>query len=386
MSRTAGAIQELDGLRGIAILLVLLRHGSRLFVRDGEPALGVHAGWLGTWDLASPLVNGWAGVDLFFVLSGFLITHHILKRCEGGHLRTGLRRYVAKRMLRIVPAYYAFLAVVVLGLVPGYAVSDQQLGFRVSYHLLFLQDYLPANIVVAFWSLGVEEKFYLAAPLVILALLGAERHGARLAMMAALFTAPLVFRVATYLALSGPLHYDTSFFVLRSPFHLSADALIVGTACGFVYHAHERGELRVGPGLAAGLFWGGLVTVGTLLGSHRLLDAISWFDATLLFSVLALGFGALLLGLVLHRGRRGAFFRGRSLFFFSRISYSLYLVHMVFLVSTYHLVDGSIGLHRHPVWLGMLVYLPVYGAISIGAALVLHYAVEKPFLLLKDRV
>jgi len=92
------------------------------------------------------------------------------------------------------------------------------------------------------------------------------------------------------------------------------------------------------------------------------------------------------LGLVLHRGRHGAFFGRWSPFFFSKISYALYLVHMVLLVSAYHLVDGWIGLERHPVWLGMVLYLPVYGAVSIGAALILHYAVEKPFLLLKDRV
>jgi len=367
-------------------LLVVLRHGSRLFVKDGDMAIGVSAGWLGTWNLASPLVNGWAGVDLFFVLSGFLITHHILKRWEDGRLRTGLRRYVTKRLLRIVPAYYAFLAAVVLGLVPGYAVGNDQLGFRVTYHLMFLQDYLPANIVVAFWSLGVEEKFYLVAPLVVFAVLRAERAATRIAMLSLLFVAPLVFRIATYLSLSSPLRYETSFFALRSPFHLSVDALIVGTACAFVYHAHRRGELRVSRRLAAGLFWGGLITVGALLGSHPLLDSVSWFDATLLFSVLALGFGALMLGLVVHPGRRGAPFRGRSLLFFSKISYSLYLVHMAFLVSTYNVVNAWIALDRYPPLLGMLVYLPLYGGVSIFASLVLHYAVEKPFLLLKDRV
>jgi len=386
MSRTAGAIHELDGLRGIAILLVMLRHGSRLFVATGQPGLRVRAGWLGGWDLMSPLVNGWAGVELFFVLSGFLITHHILRRRTAEPHGGGMRRYVAKRLLRIVPAYYAFLAIVVLGWIPGYAVAHHDLGLRVSYHLLFLQDYLPANIVVAFWSLGVEEKFYLLAPILVLALMRVGRPAHMVAMLAILFIAPLGLRIATFLSLPGPLSYDSSFFALRSPFHLSADALVVGTACGLVYDAHQRGSLRVSPEAAAGLFWAGLGVVALLLCSHRLLDSISWFDATVLFSMLSLGFGALLLGLVLHRGRRGAFFRRRSLFFFSKISYSLYLVHMVFLVSTYTMLNGWIGLDRYPAWLAMLLYLPVYGAISILGALALHYAVEKPFLMLKDRV
>lgn len=67
-----GAIPELDGLRGIAILLVLLRHAARpVFDEHGEIFS------LGGWDIAVPLLNGWMGVDLFFVLSGFLITHHL---------------------------------------------------------------------------------------------------------------------------------------------------------------------------------------------------------------------------------------------------------------------------------------------------------------------
>lgn len=386
MSRSAGAIAELDGLRGIAILLVLFRHGSRLLVRDGSAGLPVSLGWLGTWDATSLMINGWMGVELFFVLSGFLITHHILKRCNDGRSTIGLGRYMAKRALRIVPAYYAFLLVVVLGWIPGYALNDAQLAERVGYHLLFLQDYLPADIVVAFWSLGVEEKFYFLAPFLVIGVLRAERRGTRLALLGLLFGAPLLFRVATYLALPGPLSYETSFFALRSPFHLSADALIVGTGCAFLYHAHRQGRWQIGPVAASWLFWGGVGTVGVLLCSHRLLERVSWFDATILFSILSLGFGAVLLGLVLHRGPYADFFRGRTLFFFSKISYSLYLVHMVFLTSTYALVDGWLGLDAYPIWIGLFLYLPIFCTVSILAALVLHYAVEKPFLLIKDRI
>ena len=64
-----------------------------------------------------------------------------------------LGTYLAKRALRIVPAYYAVLLVVAAGLVPLYAVPQDVLAIRIAYHALFLQDYLPANIVVVFWSL-----------------------------------------------------------------------------------------------------------------------------------------------------------------------------------------------------------------------------------------
>ena len=116
------------------------------------------------WDAAAPLLNGWVGVDLFFVLSGFLISKHLLAQRETSK-GLALGPYLVKRALRIVPAYYAVLLVVAAGLVPLYAVPQEALALRLGYHALFLQDYLPANIVVVFWSLGVEEKFYLLAPL-----------------------------------------------------------------------------------------------------------------------------------------------------------------------------------------------------------------------------
>jgi len=73
--RIPAGIWELDGLRGIAILLVLLRHAVRPFYLAGTPAVSVDG-----YDLFTPLINGWVGVDLFFVLSGFLVTHHVLRR------------------------------------------------------------------------------------------------------------------------------------------------------------------------------------------------------------------------------------------------------------------------------------------------------------------
>ena len=83
-------------------------------------------------------MNGWMGVDLFFVLSGFLITTHICRRYDGRITRAGLKDYLTRRVLRIVPAYYAVLFVAVLGLIPLYRVDEATLGIRIAYHMLFL--------------------------------------------------------------------------------------------------------------------------------------------------------------------------------------------------------------------------------------------------------
>ena len=169
-ARDADGIAALDGLRAAAILLVLARHAVMPFRADGGMAFEVFG-----WQIATPLVNGWIGVDLFFVLSGFLISHSIIRRRDG--FRLG--RYVARRALRIVPAYYAMLGIAAAGAIPFYTVDPELLGLRILYHALFLQDYLPSGIVVAFWSLGVEEKFYIAAPFVLLPLSRNPQSSAR---------------------------------------------------------------------------------------------------------------------------------------------------------------------------------------------------------------
>ena len=92
VSRRQGAIPELDGLRGIAILLVLARHAVRpIYEQHGELLR------LGNWDIAYPLLNGWMGVDLFFVLSGFLVSHHLLKRWPERFEMRFLGRYWLKQ-------------------------------------------------------------------------------------------------------------------------------------------------------------------------------------------------------------------------------------------------------------------------------------------------
>jgi peptidoglycan/LPS O-acetylase OafA/YrhL len=92
--------------------------------------------------------------------------------------------------MRILPAYYAVLGVAAAGWIPFFAVDADRLGLRVIYHALFLQDYLPSNIVIAFWSLGVEEKFYIAAPFVLVPPLRLNRRGLQYGIVAALILPP----------------------------------------------------------------------------------------------------------------------------------------------------------------------------------------------------
>ena len=363
--RDAHTIAALDGLRAAAILLVLARHAITPFRDSGQMFFAV----LG-WDAATPMVNGWIGVDLFFVLSGFLIARGLIRRFDetGGF---SLRRYFARRALRILPAYYAMLFIASAGLIPFFAVAPDMLGLRILYHLLFLQDYLPSNIVIAFWSLGVEEKFYIAAPFVLLPLLRLKNRKLQYGALICLILTPLAFRL-NVLSGGAPIDdYDTFFRTLRSPFHRGFDGLAVGVLAALLWRDRTRLRWPADPRGAQALFWADAVVISWLWLRQPLLDVIDPFDRTLLQLVLALGFGAMLLGVVAGGGPQ-QLMGADALVPVAKLSYSLYLVHMTVIPAAITASTTDKG----PIFLAFLVYFAAFS--SIGA-IFLYFAVEKPF-------
>ncbi len=320
MERSPNALAELDGLRAIAILLVLARHAVRPFHEAAQPLLPI-AGW----DAAAPLLNGWVGVDLFFVLSGFLISKHLLAR-RGNPNGLALGTYLAKRALRIVPAYYAVLLVVAAGLVPLYAVPQDALAIRIGYHALFLQDYLPANIVVVFWSLGVEEKFYLLAPVILAVVVTWRPPEAQLAVAAGIALLGPALRMIIAHTHPSIDQYVPFFQTFRSPFHACIDALMIGVLCALLHHHRERlAWLR--RSIAWFVLWPAIALLGWLLLAAPLLERIDDFDKVFQPFLIALGAGGVLGGIVLS-GRPVPFLSGISLLVLARLSYGLYLVHL----------------------------------------------------------
>ncbi|WP_284666444.1 acyltransferase [Myxococcus sp. SDU36] len=144
----------LDGLRGVAVLMVISYHSLT----------GLRSASLG-----SLFQVGWAGVDLFFVLSGFLITRILVQtRARGGYFRT----FYARRALRIWPLYFLVLVFTfgVMGrLLPALAFDTHRYAWT-TYALylqnLWMTDFGPAPINVT-WSLAIEEQFYLVWPLLV---------------------------------------------------------------------------------------------------------------------------------------------------------------------------------------------------------------------------
>lgn len=158
-------IRVLDGVRGLAIGLVLLCHGTLYFLPQNAFE----------FVLRSLTVVGWIGVDLFFVLSGFLITGVLLKLPKERFFRT----FYMRRTLRIFPIYYLFLAFFFLGL-PLLINVHRDPWLSELFNLqaafwLYLQNWLFAytgqfpgsSYLDHFWSLAIEEQFYVVWPAVV---------------------------------------------------------------------------------------------------------------------------------------------------------------------------------------------------------------------------
>lgn len=176
----------LDGIRAIAALTVLFYHIDQFTRLFGLAPLGFH-----TTGLAAN------AVDLFFVLSGFLITYLLLEeRTAAGTI--AVRRFYMRRILRIWPAYYLSLAVVLVLSFTGWMPRPEHPAAAIALHVLLLANVayalgLVIKVAIPLWSVGVEEQFYLLWPHV----LRRTRHPAR-AIIAVALTYLLV-KLAAYL-------------------------------------------------------------------------------------------------------------------------------------------------------------------------------------------
>ncbi len=353
-------IPGLDGLRGLAALLVVLRH---LYHLGGYDQLALPE------FVARFMANGWVGVDLFFVLSGYLITRSLFAR-RGVVWKT----YLAKRLLRIVPAYYTVLLLAVAGLFPFYTVPAPDVVVSTGYHLLFLQDYLPANLVVAFWSLGVEEKFYLLAPLLVLLTPRVKSEVRQYQLLTAILLLGPLLRLLTFLLLGPSASYADFFAVYRSPFHACIDALLWGVLIA----RSEQSGLRLSARRARLVLLAGFAALFFLMASLPFLTDFGWFETVLQPSLLGFIMALLVAGVVF--GGHSAVLTSAPLLWVGRISYSLYLVHVPLL---------GLALALSAYWFGaagVLALLPVYLGLSLLGAQLLYSLVERPFLRLKDRL
>jgi len=317
----SGRIPELDGLRGLAILLVILCH---YIGNPNHVPLGRWPHWF-----LSAFTAGWSGVDLFFVLSGFLIGGILLDARNSPHY---FRAFYMRRVFRILPIYYLWMLLFAVAVIAELVFSPGYLGvrssdlLRVPIQLLFLQNIfigMPLNTWIWFvvtWSLAVEEQFYLLAPPLI-RFLSLRRFVVALA--AAIVLAPVLrYMLFRYWA---PGTYLCAYLM-----PCRADTLSCGMLLAVAWRdARFREFLSTHAALLQRVLFVLFLGVGGLL--WWLVHPVNAVTVTIGYTWLALFYSALLLTVVAQPGGWvAAAARWRFLGWLGGISYCVYLLHVGF--------------------------------------------------------
>ncbi|MFI5273677.1 MAG: acyltransferase family protein [Ktedonobacterales bacterium] len=388
-------IRALDGLRALAALSVVAFHViSTSQVQQVTPGLSVSV----IWNFLR------TGVHLFFVLSGFLLFMPYARAILGGRPLPPARQFYRRRALRILPAYWVCLGVLVLLALPTYLTPSGLLN--VGLHALLLHNFDPATdmgIQGVFWTMAVEAQFYVVLPL--LALLLARTTGTRgslprlLLGIAALALGFVVVRelegvvAAHFAVLSGHAPGIVTLLLLAT--HGAQghylETFAAGMFCGTLYVAYQDGRLRnlralrrTGTALLLGgaALWLWLAEGVARPGYHTAIPnacyaCVNPLDWTTAAGPLLIGasYGAIVLGVLWGASSVRAVFELAPLRFVGLISYSLYLWHLP-------LIEGIVGGHASG-WAGWQRLLLGAGVV-LFAALPLAYLsytfVERPFL------
>ncbi|HXF41789.1 MAG TPA: acyltransferase [Blastocatellia bacterium] len=336
-------IPALDGLRAVAVFLVIIGHFGFVMVPGGH------------------------GVMIFFVLSGFLITWLLLKENE----RTGkisLGAFYKRRTLRIFPAFYAYwLMMVTLLVATGRAVlwphAWSALLYTSNYYSAINGD--PNNGFSHTWSLAIEEQFYLLWPFLFLMLRGNLRR-------MTIFLAGLIGAVWIHRAiLCYEFRIDQAY--IYAAFDTRLDELMVGCLLAVLL---KRGSLAnvwrtISSNVLLPVVTIALLAISIYAGEayiDRYRDVFGFAIEPLLFAILIVQM------IALSSTRTWSWTEWRTIKFLGRISYSLYLYQQLTLHAVRH------ALEAYPV----VVQLSAAIAVTIVLATISHYLIERPFLKLKS--
>jgi len=378
-------VVELDVLRGIAIALVILTH----LPFDPDPTA------LGHTLLEKIKYKGWSGVDLFFVLSGFLISGLLFKEMSRtGTIRVG--RFLLRRGLKIWPAYYVFFGLLLLYEI----VKPTWRGGSPDWYLLeltwpnwlFLQNYAGYIHWNHTWSLAVEEHFYIALPILLCVLIyygsSQDRFSAvhRIPQITAVIcVVVLILRILLYNQRGGQWGKCDLFLT-----HLRADALMFGVLIGYLNH-YRHDFLRRFASHSVLLMIGSL---GVLIIAFLMPRWAPICKGTFSRSLIYLAYAGLLVGAMFTSWE--AFPRSarilakpvvQSLRVLGIYSYTIYITHYCFdhIVSHDTLRDILTTHYSLSVLHAQSAINFVYLCFGILTGILLSHVVERPVLRLRER-
>jgi peptidoglycan/LPS O-acetylase OafA/YrhL len=355
---SSATIPALDALRSLAILLVFSAHAYWSFGEQTKSALAI-----GRFPL---IFFGWTGVDLFFVLSGYLIGKQLWRELQRtGDIRIG--RFLLRRGLRIWPYYFAFCGLTIL--------LSRSPVTKFWPDLTFLSNYFSEGVSGG-WSLSTEEQFYLLVPVLLFVVSRMLRLSRQWIVLLALLLALPVIR-GLVLSLHGAHQHgaDDLWLVTYTPFHTHADGLVAGLLLSWLGVVHPARTAARG-------FLGNIAVPALLVTTGLILRAAN--RDLFAFSGLAAVYGGATLFFLRDRSWFTRITGARVFHLGSRLSYSMYLNH--FLVLSYL---APLLWHRNSGWSltvwGFLGGYAVALTLSVAAAAITFTAIEWPFLQLRDR-
>jgi peptidoglycan/LPS O-acetylase OafA/YrhL len=349
----AGRIPSLDGLRGIAIAMVLLQH-----VWHTLPEFLAPVGFF--------LGNGSLGVSVFFLLSGFLIYSLSVREYEKTQ-GFNWKQFYIRRILRIFPCFYFYIVVVLILAHFGWiAVTDRTIfaaaTFTLNYHHLW--DPWPVGlnypVIGHYWTLALEEQFYLLWPLLML--LFVRRH--LLGILAAFIVIAPAIRVTCYFLTPGSREH------IGMMFHTAFDSIAAGVLLGELL---RRPQMRVKLQRWVTNRWilGGAILYPTIVSP---LLGVQFAGAYLITVGKSLDIICIALVVTAAVSQPGTllfrFLNWSPLAYLGVLSYSLY-------------VWNNLFLNAETKW--MVNLFPINILCVIGMGLFSYYLIERPFLSLKDR-
>lgn len=376
---TGGRMIQLDVLRGIAILLVLCRH----------PVI--------TWPYAGPLQwpmhrlynLGWTGVDLFFVLSGFLIGGLLFSEIHHTN-DLNVKRFLIRRGFKIWPAYMVLIIFVFCRLI--YQTSLPNAWNLIWPNLVHLQNYFHTPRPPT-WSLAVEEHFYLLLPLYFILVIRFRRPDGSMPLIP-ITALVLIVACTTCRYLVNP-HLTMNWKQVIAATHVRIDGLFFGVMLAYFYHLYPQK-----------LAWVGRRRAILLLFGLLLISPMAYFDQgdsplvwTIGITMLYVGYGSILLAFVYTRpgeGLLGKAFKSplaSGLAWIGVFSYSIYLwqvdlAHDPLQWVMYKWI-GPIGerpLHFKHASLVWFVITSAYVTAAVLGGVLMAKLIEMPMLSLRERL
>ncbi|WP_162055314.1 acyltransferase family protein [Pontibacter pamirensis] len=349
-------IKVLDGLRGYAALSIIIAHSPLI---SGPAIIETLHGYVQHYKLA------YLGVDVFFVLSGFLITRILLKEKAEG--RFSFRTFYLKRCLRIFPVYY--LVMLICGVLFTWQGMDYVSLYWSNYYFALNQDPHPLRHT---WSLAVEEHFYLVWPALL------YFFSLRRAKQVILFGIPALVVLSLFYTYSQYNALEAEYLIYKG-----SQFRILSLAIGSCFAFKEKTIRNISPKNQAFLLLLFAVT-------YVLAVKIKWTflvnyipSQALLLSLFAIASASIFLLVLQFEKRQGlihTLLTNKLISFIGMISYGLYLYHFpifyFFGITQKQLQGEAVSLGSFILPLLLVFLIPV----------VSYYVVEKPLLKLKDRI